>query len=278
MSGSGERIGLVVALSPNVLLQLLVILLVAVLTFGLFADLLHEFFLHEAHRFDSFVSRLEGVEEVLFRHLVHLTFHHHDILVSSADHQIHIGFLQLLESRVDHELAVDTSHTHLRDRSVEWDVGNSQRSRSRETRQRIRLVHTIRGNHIHRHESLRMVVIREQRSEGTVDQTCRQNLIIGGFSLPLRKTAWESSVRAELLFVLHRQRHEIRSRYCFFRRTHCRQHHSVAHFHYDSAVRLLRQLTRLDTDRTAVRQSDRLSNYIHLFSFSSKNILNIPQI
>ena len=69
---------------------------------------------------------LECFEECAFGHFLHFAFHHHDVFLRSTYHEFHIGLFELFEGGVDDKLAVDTRHAHLRDRSVEGDVGASQ--------------------------------------------------------------------------------------------------------------------------------------------------------
>ena len=75
------------------------------------------------------MSSFQGSKEIAFAHLFHFTFNHHDIIVGGANHQFHVGILKLLESGVDHELAVDACHTHFRNRAVERYVAHCNRSR-----------------------------------------------------------------------------------------------------------------------------------------------------
>ena len=69
---------------------------------------------------------LEGGQQILLGHFLHLTFHHHDVLLGSTYHQVHIGLLKLLPCGVDDELAVYASHSNLRDGALEWYVAGSE--------------------------------------------------------------------------------------------------------------------------------------------------------
>ena len=62
---------------------------------------------------DRFMGKVDSVGHILFRYFVHLPFHHSYKLLRSSYHDIHIGFCQLLCTRVDDERSVDTSYTHL---------------------------------------------------------------------------------------------------------------------------------------------------------------------
>ena len=118
-AGLGDGVCLVVAFFADILAEFLVIVFVAVFALYERAYFLCELHLSLALLLDGIVSGLECSEKVGFRHFVHFAFHHHDIVVGGAYHQLHVGVFKLLECGVDDKLAVDASHTHFRDRSVE---------------------------------------------------------------------------------------------------------------------------------------------------------------
>ena len=74
---------------------------------------LHEFLLDETVNLDSLVSCLESAKQILLAHLIHLTFYHHDVVVGSTDHKVHVSLFHLLESRVDDIFAIDANNTNL---------------------------------------------------------------------------------------------------------------------------------------------------------------------
>ncbi len=120
----GYLVSLVVAFVVDVLAELLVVDFVAVFAF-FNAEFFCELNLCHALLFDSLVGCFKGGEEFGFAHFVHLAFHHHDVVVGSAYHQFHVGFLKLFECGVDDEFAVDTRNTHFGYGTVEGDVAHS---------------------------------------------------------------------------------------------------------------------------------------------------------
>ena len=102
----------------------------AIFAFCLLAGLFHQLHLSHALLLDLGVGHFQGLEEFIFGNLVHLALHHHDVVVGGADHQLDVGILDLLESGVDHPLAVDAGHAHLGDRAFERHVAHHQRGRS----------------------------------------------------------------------------------------------------------------------------------------------------
>ena len=122
----GDVVARLVALGLDLLAEFFVVDLVAIFALHVGAEFLHEFLLKLAHRLDGCVGGLECFEECAFGHFLHFAFHHHDVFLRSTYHEFHIGLFELFEGGVDDKLAVDTRHAHLRDRSVEGDVGASQ--------------------------------------------------------------------------------------------------------------------------------------------------------
>ena len=111
-----------VKLRLNLLTEFLIVDLVVVLTLHVSTLLLSQLILELAHRLDSLGSHLEGTNEILLRNFLHLTFYHHDIVLGSTNHDIHVSLFHLLECRVDNILTIDTSHTNLRDVVLERNI------------------------------------------------------------------------------------------------------------------------------------------------------------
>ena len=117
-----NSVSLVVAVLAHLLLEVVVVHLVAVFALLVGAEFLHQFVLQSTHRLDSSVSSLEGVEQIHFLHLFHLTLYHHDVLSCSTNHQVHVGISHLLLGRVDNVFTIDACNPYLRDRALEWYV------------------------------------------------------------------------------------------------------------------------------------------------------------
>ena len=162
----------------NSLLQLLVIHLMAVLTFRLLAISLHHLVDSQALRFDSLVRSFDSLEHHALRHFFHLAFHHHDVVVRSGNHQLQVSVLALLEGRVNHHLAIYACYTYFAHRTLERDIRTSQSSTCSQTGNRLRHVNAVGRIHGYVYESLCVIVRREEGTKGPVDQTCNQNLIV----------------------------------------------------------------------------------------------------
>ena len=118
----GHVVSWLVANLGNVSLKFLVVHLVAVFTLHVGAEFLHELLLQAALWLDSLVSSLESTEQILLAHFLHLAFHHHDVFLSGTHHEVHVGVFELLESRVDDKLTIDTCNAYLRDWSLERNI------------------------------------------------------------------------------------------------------------------------------------------------------------
>ena len=127
----------------NGLLQLIVVHLVAILAFNLFAVSFHHLELSLALRLDSLVCGADSVEHNRFGHFLHLTLNHHDVVERSGHNKLEVGMFALLEGRVDHKLSVHASHAYLRYRTLERDVRAGQGSRSSQTGNRLRHVNAV---------------------------------------------------------------------------------------------------------------------------------------
>ena len=93
-----------------------------VLTLHVSTLLLSQLILKFAHRLDSLSSHLEGTNKILLRNFLHFTFYHHDIVLGSTNHDIHVSLFHLLECRVYNILTIDTSYTNLRDIVLERNI------------------------------------------------------------------------------------------------------------------------------------------------------------
>ena len=148
----------------DILAQFIVIHFMAVLTFNRLTTSFHQFHLSLTLNLDGFVSDLDSFQHVRLLDFIHFTFHHHDVVQSSADHDIDICFLQLCECRVDYELSTNTSYTYFGNRSVEWNIRNCQSSRSCKTSQGIRHILTVCREQYDIYINFSVVVIWEKRT------------------------------------------------------------------------------------------------------------------
>ena len=271
-AGACDGICLVVALVMDILAELVVVDLVAVLTFHFLASLFHQLDLGEAMFLDFRMGYLEGFEKLSLRNLVHLTLDHHDVVVGGTDHQLDVGILDLLESRVDHPFAVHAGHAHLGDGAVERYVAACDCGRSCDTCQCVGGIVLVGRVKCHVDESVSVVVIGEKRAEHAVNQTRGKNLVVAGASLTFEEASRIASDRRIFLFIFNCEGHEVYALAGLAGRTNGGKKHRVAHAHLYRSIGLLGKFACLDRDLTSVGQRDGFLYWIHLkfrYCFSS---------
>ncbi len=212
---------------------------------------------------DSGVRHFQGFNQIGFLHFFHFAFHHHDVVHGSGDNQIQISFLHGFRRRIDFVFPIDAGNPHFGNRPVEGDVRHTQGRGGGQTGQRIGIFVAVTGNQGDQHLGVRMVIFREERTQGAVHQTGNQNLIIGGTGLSLEKTAGKTSDSGIFLLVFHLQGHEIHILSRFFFGTYGGYQHGVTHSHNSRTVRLFGQLAGFNGNHPAVAHVDFFSNDVH---------------
>ena len=264
--GLRDVVAFLVALGFHLFAQLFVVDFVAVFALHVLAEFFRQLLLEAAHGFDGLVCGFEGFEEGTFRHFVHFAFHHHDVFFGSTHHEVHVGAFELFESRVDDEITVDAGHTHLRNRTVEGDIGTSQGCRGGKTGECIGHVYTVGAEERDVDIHLGVIVGGEEGAEGTIHQARGEDLVVASTAFALGETTGEASHGRVLFFVVTLQRHEIGAGYSVFGTANGSEKHGVVHAQHHCAVGLLRELTGLDADGASVRQRDCFGNNVHLIT------------
>ena len=221
------------------LFQFIIVYLVAVLALGLFAIRFHHLVESQTLRFDSLVRSLDSLEHNRLRHFFHLTLNHHDVVVGGSHHQFEVSLLTLLKGRVDNHLTVYACHAHLRNRTLKRYVRASQSSTGSQTGNRLRHIYAVSRIHRYINKCLCVIVGREQWAQGTVNQAGNQDFIVRRLAFTTGETTRETTCTGKFLFVLHGQRHEIRTGNSVFRAAYCGKHHCVADSRHHCTVCLL---------------------------------------
>ena len=125
-SAGGKRITLVIGFIPYLFAEILIIPLMTIYPFYSLANHFGKFFLRNALWFDGIMGYAKGLEHYIFRNLLHLSFHHHDVFICCPDDYVKISRLNLLKCWVDDELSVDPRHPYFGYRSVERYVRHCQ--------------------------------------------------------------------------------------------------------------------------------------------------------
>ena len=249
----------------NSLFEFVVVYLMAIFTLNLFAISFHHLNLCLALRLNSLVCGTYSVEHNGLRNFFHLTFNHHDVVQSSGNHKFKVSLLALFKSRVDDHFSINACDTYFGDRTFEWNIGASQRSRSSETGNRLRHINTVSGIKCYVYECLCVIIGREERTECTVNKTSDEDFIVRSFSFATCETAGEATCTGKFFFVLHGQRHKVRTGNSVFRAANSGKHHGVAKSGHDCTVGLFSQFTGLQFNHTTIWESNLLSYNIHKF-------------
>ena len=262
-SGLGDGIGLVVALVVYVLAQVLVVYFVAVFALGLGLGLLGQFHLGHALLLDGLVGRFQSLEQCSLRDFVHFALYHHDIVVGGAYHEFEVCFFEFLKGGVDDKFAVDTGNAHLADRSVERYVADGDCCRGRQSGQRVGHVDAVARVHGDVDKCVGVIVVREQRTQNTVNQTRGQDFVVVGAAFALQEAAGETAGSRKLLFVFNLQGHEVDALAGLLGRYNSCQEHGIAHAQLNRSISLLGQLAGFQSNLTAVRQGDGFFDNVH---------------
>ena len=160
---------------------------------------------------DLAVSDLERLEELVLVHLLRPRLDHGQAVLRSDDDQVEVGFLDLLQRRVDDEVAVDDAHPHGADRAEE-----RQRRHRQGGRDRVDAKDVVRGHHVGREDrgdALRLVAValRPERPDGAVGHARGEDGALGRAPFPLEEPAGDLAGGVHALFDVDGQREEVRA-------------------------------------------------------------------
>ena len=262
----GEGVALAIAELVDGRAKGLVLLVVRVIALvHVRAELLHELLLDTAVLLDLLVGELDGLEHVVLGNLVHLTFHHHDVLLGGGDHQVEVGAGAVGEVGVDDELSVDAGDAHLGDRAAERQVGGGEGGGGGQAGQGIRLDVLLRGDQHNVHEDLEMEVIRPQRTDRTVHKAGDEHLVVRRTALALEETARETAGGIILFTIIYGEGHKVGSLLDFLRAGDGGEQHRATHLHHGGSGGLLGQFAGFDLDHPTVGQFDLLVDDVHCY-------------
>ena len=173
-----EVVALLVDGVVEALAQLLVVHLVAVFALHGLAGLDGELVDHAALHLDGLVGGLEGVQHHVLADLLHLAFHHHDVVLGGGHDEVEVGALDILHRRVDDVLAVEVAHAHLADGAVEGDVADGEGRSSGQGGQLVGHSVVVTADKGDAHLHLGVEIVGEKRTQSTVDQAGNEDLML----------------------------------------------------------------------------------------------------
>ena len=262
-----EVVALLVDGVAHALAQLFVVHLVAVFALLGLAGLHGQLVEHAALDLDGLMGGLEGVEHHLLAHFLHLAFHHHDVVGGGGHDEVEVGAFDVLHGGVDDILAVEVAHAHLADGTVEGDVADGEGRSGSQSGQLVGHGVFIAADKGDADLHLGVEVVGEEGTQGTVDQTGDENLMLRGTGLALEETAGEAAHGGVFFLVVDGEGHEVDVLAHLLLRADGSQEHRVVHADNGSAVGLFGQLAGLDFDHAAVAEVETLSDnvFVHVF-------------
>src|SRR5947207_3968096 len=114
---------------------------------------------------------------------------HDDRVTAARDDDVHVAGRELAGGRVDDEPAVQPPDAHGRDRAAPRDVGEDERSRGAEQGEDVGVVLPVVREHGGDHLGLAVEALREERTEGAVDQAGGEDLLLRRPALALEEAA-----------------------------------------------------------------------------------------
>ena len=116
-------------------------------------------------------------------------FHHQYSSFCTCHNQIHAGFFELAEGRVQNVLTVDVAHACRADWTGKWYARDRHRCRRCEQCRDIRVHFWIGRQYLNHHLNLVVKTFWEQRTQRTVDQTADQGFVFRWTAFTTEKTA-----------------------------------------------------------------------------------------
>ncbi len=216
--------------------------------------------LHRNQVADAPLADLQRLDHVLFRDLERAPLDHHDRVVRTGDHEVHVGELKLLERRVEHPLALHAAHADACDRLRKRDFRRVQRVAGGDQPEDVGVVLLVGADHVD--EDLHFVLepLGEQRPDRAVDDAAGEDFLVAGAPFALDEAAGDLARRVCALLVLDRKREE-RQRALLVAHRDGGQDHGVAELDQRRSGGLLGHATRLDDQRAA---GECLLNALHV--------------
>ena len=244
----------------------LIILLVAILSLLHLANSLCKLLKGKALFLNLVVSKLNCAKHNILAHLIHLTLHHHNVIVGSRYNKLQVCLCKICKGWVNTIIAINPGNSHLRYRSVEWNVTHCQCACSSKSCKRIGSINSICGDKIYINKNFCVKIIREERPQSAVYKTRNKNLVICSLSLSLHKATGETAGCSKLLLVIYLQRHKINILLGILGTSNSCKQHCLAHSNHHRAICLLGQFAGFNLNCSAILQLDGLFNYIHFVS------------
>ena len=220
------------------------------LTLGL-ADLLLDALDEGAQLLDLFMAEEDRADHLLVGDFLRPRLDHHDRVLRTGKAEGEAALFALSVVGIDDILAVHHADLHGAGRTGPGDVGNAQRDRAAEHRERFGRDVRVDGERGRDDHDVVEQALREERTDRAVDETGGEDPLIARTPFALFEAARDLADRVHLLFEVDLQREEIHPVARLIGHGYVDHDHRVAAAHHARAVRLLGVLARFDDDLSA---------------------------
>ena len=194
---------------------------------------------------------LDGIQHGDLVHLVGAGLDHDDLLLGGGNGELQVADIALLQSGVDHQLAVHQTHEHAGDGAVPGNVGDGQGDGGADHAGDLRAAVLVHAHDGHDNRHVVAHVLGEQGPDGTVHHTAGQDGLFAGAALTAHKAAGDAAHSVQLLLKVHAQREEVDAVAGLLAHGHVAQHNGLAVAHQAAAVGQTAHLAGLNHQRTA---------------------------
>ena len=221
-------------------------------------------------RLHARVREHQGFQHLLFRQLLGFGFDHHQGVLRTGDHQVQVRAGDLVDGRVQHQLAVDQADARGADRAHEGHARDGQGGRGGDHAQNVGVVFHVVLQHGDDDLGLVLEALDEQRADRTVDQAGNQGFLLGRTAFTLEVSTGNLAGGEGLFLVVDGQGEEIQARLGGAAIDDGGQNHGLAIGRQHGAVGLAGDAARFQGQR-ASGPLDRLAFDVeHISSFVSR--------
>ena len=181
------------------------------------------------------MRQAQRLDDRLFGHFLGPGFHHDDGVPGTGHDEVELALLHLVDRWADNQLVVEHPDADGPDRPLEGDRGDRERQRGAVDGHGGRIGVLVDGEHGRDHLHVIAEVLREERTDGSVDQAAVENGLLAGTSLAADEAARDLARRIELLLVVAGERKEVDPLPRRRRHHGGDEQHGVAHTHGDCA-------------------------------------------
>ena len=206
--GIHSNLELVVAGSLELVEQVVVDVMMLVLELRL-ADLVLDGLDERADLLQLLMCFHESIEHVVLRNFLCTGLDHNDLVLGSAQGNVHLGSSALLGGRVDNGLAVNDANLAAGYNVVERNIRDRNSDGSADHAEDLRGAVRVNCEYGHCDRNVVAHVLREQRTHRTVNNSGGQDSLLGRSALSLEEAAGDLAYCIQLLLVVNGKREEV---------------------------------------------------------------------